>query len=235
MRIAVCDDEAVFLNQLTEYIEKYYSSIDLIVDTFESGEAFLKKLINKPDFYDLIFLDIEMKQLNGIQTARRVREYNKEVLVVFLTSHVEFATDGYEVDAFRFLVKPLQENKLIRTLQDVQKEMDRNRKILIKDSEREILLRYQDIVYLEAQNVNVLIRTLKDFFVIRRTLFQMEEEIKGPSFFRSHRSYIVNIGFVTDYDNKYITMETGEKIIVSRSKSAEFKTAMMNYVRSYGR
>lgn len=235
MRIAVCDDEAVFLKQLTEYIEKYYNSIDLIVDTFESGEVLLKKLINKPDFYDLIFLDIEMKQLDGIQTAKKIREYNKEVLVIFLTSHVEYATDGYEVAAFRFLVKPLQENKLIRALQDVQKEMDRNRKILIKDSDREILLRYQDIVYLEAQNVNVLIRTLNDFFVIRRTLVQMEEEIKGPSFFKSHRSYIVNIGFVIDYDNKYITMETGEKIVVSRSKLADFKMAMMNYVRSYGR
>lgn len=235
MRIAVCDDETVFLKQLTEYLEKYYNSLDLIVDTFEAGEMLLKKLMSKPDCYDLIFLDIEMKQLDGIKTAMKIREYNKEVLVIFLTSHVEFAADGYEVDAFRFLIKPLQEIKLIRALQDVQKELDRNKKLIIKDSEREVVLRFQDIVYLEAQNVNVLIRTLKDSFVVRKTLVQLEEEIKGPTFFRSHRSYIVNVGFVVDYDNKYITMKTGEKIVISRSKLSEFKTAIMSYVRSCGR
>lgn len=235
MRIAVCDDEEVFLIQLRNNIEKYYNSLDLVIDTFESGEDFLKHFIKKTDCYDLIFLDIEMKELNGMQTAMNIRKINSDVLVIFLTSHVEFASDGYEADAFRFLIKPLQENKLIRALGDVQKEMDRNRRILVKDNDKEIMLKHQDIVYIEAQNVNILIRTLNNSYVIRKTLSEIEYEIKGPSFFRTHRSYIVNIGFVTDHNNKCITMQTGERIVISRGKVVEFKAAMLSYVRSCGR
>ncbi|MBX4262824.1 LytTR family DNA-binding domain-containing protein [Clostridium estertheticum] len=235
MKIAVCDDESVFTNQISSYLEKYYHSLDVLIETFQSGEEFLKRFIVHPDHYDLIFLDIEMGGIDGVSTARQIRKCNRQVLIIFLTSHLEFAVDGYEVDAFRFLPKPIQEVKLLRTLTDIQTELDRNKKLLISKGDREILLRYQDIVFLKAQNINVLIRTKQDSYVIRKTLNALENEIEGPVFFSPHRSYVINLSYVADYDKKAITMETGERIALSRNKVSEFRTAMMTYVRICGK
>lgn len=235
MKIAICDDEEIFSLKLQEYLENYYKSIDLIIDKFKSGEDFIKKCTNMDYGYDLVFLDIEMGQLDGIETAKKLREYNKDIIIIFLTSHIEFATYGYEVNAFRFLIKPIQETKLKNALLDVQSEIDANKKIIIKDKDREILLRYTDIVYVEAQNVNINICTMNEKFLIRKTLRKIEEELKGPTFFKCHRSYIVNLAFIADYDNKIITMENGEKINLSRNKFLDFKTSMITYLRSRGR
>lgn len=122
MKIAVCDDEEIFSMKLKKYLEQYYNSIDLIIDVFKSGEDFIRKIKSLTDRYDIVFLDIEMSPIDGIETAKKLRENNKDVIIIFLTSHGEFATDGYEVDAFRFLIKPVQEVKLKRALQDVQKK-----------------------------------------------------------------------------------------------------------------
>ena len=235
MKIAICDDEKIFRGQLQEYLNKYYKSLDTIVESFTSGEKFLEKYMINPNAYELIFMDIEMGELDGINTAKRLREYNSDVIIIFLTSHVELALEGYEVDAFRFLSKPINERKLINALQDVQSEIDRNRKILIKDVEKEVLLKYKDIIYVEAQNVNLRIRTNESEYSIRKSLIQMEKEVEGPSFYKPHRSYLINLGYVVDYTNKVITMETGEKIPLSRNKVTELKEALMLYVKTCGR
>lgn len=235
MRIAICDDDKVFLLKLKQYLENYYKNIDVMIETFNLGEEFIKRSENSNYNYDIIFLDIEMGHIDGIEAAKRIRKNNEDIIIIFLTSHVEFATDGYEVDAFRFLIKPIQESKLRVTLCDIQKKLDINKKILIKDRDRDFLLRYSDIILVEAQNVNIRICTINDEFTIRKTLREFEKEISGLMFFKCHRSYIVNLEFVVDYDNKTITMENNERVLISRNKISEFKTAMMTYIRKCGR
>lgn len=235
MKIAVCDDEKLYRDQLTKYLNIYYKSLDILIEAFSSGEELLEKFNANHNAYELVFMDIEMKKADGISTSRQIREYNQNVIIIFLTSHAEYAPEGYEVDAFRFLLKPVNENKLIHALKDVHDEMDRNKKLLIKDLDREVLLRCRDIVYLEAQNVNVTIRTVESVFTIRKTLMNMEKDLQGPVFYKPHRSYLINLEYVTDYSNKSITMETGENIPLSRNKSGEFKEALLMYVKTCGR
>lgn len=232
MRIAICDDENIFREQLKNYLIKYYRSLDVVIEPFPSGEIFLEAYKKNPQTFELIFMDIEMKQLDGISTAKKLREYNQDVILIFLTSHVEFALEGYEVDAFRFLAKPVNEKKLIGALQDVQCEMDQNKKILIKDFDKEIFVKHKDIISIEAQNVNVNIKTMDNSYVIRKSLQQMEEELKGTMFYKSHRSYLINLGYVADYNNKLITMENGEQIPLSRNKLTELKEALKLYVKT---
>lgn len=235
MKIAICDDEEFFRTKLSQYLYKYYRSLDIIIDSYPSGEKLLDKFKVNSNAYDLIFLDIEMGHLDGIHTAKRIRQYNQDTIIIFLTSHVEYAPEGYEVDAFRFLTKPLMESKLIKALTDVQCERDRNRKLIIRDFDNDVLLPYKDIVYLEAQNVNVYIKTMNKDYTIRKTLGSIGDEIKGPAFYQPHRSYIINLSYVTDYDNKTIIMETGEAIPLSRNKLSEFKEALMLYVKNCGK
>jgi len=235
MKIAICDDEAVFCEQLKHYLKHYYKSLDVSIETFSSGEIFLETYKLDSLAYELIFMDIEMKQLDGIEVARVIREYNRDVILIFLTSHVEYAMDGYEVDAFRFLGKPVSEKKLVEALHDVQRERERNRRLLIKEADKEFMLRHKDIVSIEAQNVMIHIKTMDHSYVIRKKLLHMEEEVEGTVFYKPHRSYLINLGFVTNYNNKGITMENGDVIPLSRNKLAELKRALMLYVKTCGR
>ncbi|OYP58651.1 hypothetical protein CG709_00650, partial [Lachnotalea glycerini] len=148
---------------------------------------------------------------------------------------LEYAMDGYEVDAFRFLAKPVSQIKLKVALQDVQNEINRNKKMLIKDFDKEILIKYRDIVTIEAQNVNISIHTMNDFYLIRKTLAKMEEEVKGTMFYKPHRSYLINLGYIMHYTNKLITMENGDLIPLSRNKLKELKDALIFYVKICGK
>ncbi|PXV91521.1 LytTR family two component transcriptional regulator [Lachnotalea glycerini] len=235
MKIAICDDEKIFREQLKNYLYQYYKSLDVVIEGFSSGESFLTVYQSNPQAYELIFMDIEMETLDGIKTAKKIRDFNREVILIFLTSHLEYAMDGYEVDAFRFLAKPVSQIKLKVALQDVQNEINRNKKMLIKDFDKEILIKYRDIVTIEAQNVNISIHTMNDFYLIRKTLAKMEEEVKGTMFYKPHRSYLINLGYIMHYTNKLITMENGDLIPLSRNKLKELKDALIFYVKICGK
>ena len=109
IKIAVCDDEKYFINEITEILENYLekSGITYDIDSFNSGEKFieLKEGINR---YNVIFLDISMNDLDGMQVARRVREINKDVYIVFVTAFANFMADGYKVDAVRYILKNIE-------------------------------------------------------------------------------------------------------------------------------
>ena len=153
MRIAICDDEEIFRRSVCEKINEIYKDdIDMVLRIFERGETLIKDFKENDSAYDIIFLDIEMENINGIDTARNIRKINTDVLIAFLTSHEEFAKDGYEVNAFRYLSKPIREDKLIECIENAKKICDGAKKIIIKYKDEEIILKATNIIYLEAQN-----------------------------------------------------------------------------------
>jgi DNA-binding LytR/AlgR family response regulator len=234
MRIAICEDEQIFGEQLKKYLNNHYNSLDVWIDLFSSGEIFLETFRMKPEEFDIIFMDIEMKQLDGITTARRIREYNRDVILIFLTSHLECAVEGYEVDAFRFLTKPVNKEKLVETLQDIERELNNN-KILIKCEDRELLIDRNDIISIEARNVTLVIKTTSQFYEIRKTLCSMEEELQESIFYKPHRSFLIHLGHVVSYSTNEIIMSNGERIPISRNKLKGLKEALMVYIKIWGK
>lgn len=113
MKIAICDDDLVLNRKLHQFIFETYHDIDLRIDEYRSGEEFLQKISTSKLTYDLLLLDIEMDKVNGITVAKELKQLSPKTFVVFITSHDEFATVGYEVSAFRYLIKPINKNKLI--------------------------------------------------------------------------------------------------------------------------
>ena len=153
MRIAVCDDEEKYRVHVKTELEKIVNSIDVVIDSFAQGEDLLKKIENKP--YDIIFLDIEMPTMDGITIAKKIREQSENMELVFLTNHVEYALEGYEVNALRYLTKPVNPVKLQEVISYMIKR-EKNRKIIWvknKDCEEKILV--TDIIFMEAQNQKV--------------------------------------------------------------------------------
>lgn len=234
MKIAICDDEIDFQKNLRKKLEDHYSVLEVEIEMFLSGKDFLDRFEKEPLVFQMIFMDIEMPSLNGIEISKRIREINQSVPIIFLTSHTELAMEGYEVDAFRFLDKPLRMDKLVKALQAFDNLRLLNSKIEIKDGERTVLINWVEIQYVRSENVYTKIYMDNAQYLIRKKLSDLEKQIPNQLFYRPHRSYLINLGFVKSFDTKKIIMLNGYEIPLSRGKRNEFNTSMMNYLRILG-
>ncbi len=229
MRIAVCDDEPQYRQQAVQAIHECTRSLDVLTDIFGSGNAFLQAFQKHP--YDLVFLDIEMPEIDGISLARKLRELNRDVPIVFLTSHIEYALEGYEVNALRYLTKPIQSEKLHELLGYVMERMQEQRTLWLKTDMGEERVLVKDILYLEAQNQNILIRTAKWDYLVRYNLGEYEKELSEDGFFRIHRGYLVSLRHVKSLGKHELTLSNSTVLPVSRTKEKSLKEALFQYIR----
>lgn len=228
MRIAVCDDEEKYINDIAARIYKQLGENDLTLHTFSDGHELLDTADVKP--YDLVFLDIEMPAMDGITLAKELRKKNSSTYIVFLTGHVEYAIEGYEVNALRYLTKPVQEDKLNDVLAYVIKEKQSRKQLVIKTDGEEIRIDAADIIYMEAQNKYVMIYTTKGEYLVRYNLADFEEELKDYGVMRVHRSYLVSLSKVRKIGSADCTMAKNYNVPVSRSNIKPLKDALLTYL-----
>ena len=233
MRIAVCDDEERFREQERELIDKLAGSMDVVVDAYSDGRKLLEAFDKKP--YDVLFLDIEMPAMDGITLAKKLRERSDSIYIVFLTGHVEYALEGYEVNALRYLTKPVQEDKLREVLRFVMDKSTSKRQLLIKEDGEETLINVADIIYFEAQNQYVMIYTTDGEHLVRYNIGDFEEQLKSDGFFRVHRGYLISLAKVKKLVKSDVLMEGADSEIslpVSRSNIKPLKEALYAYVEN---
>lgn len=151
LHIAICDDDLILSKTLYQFIFETYRDIDLFIDQYHSGEEFLNKVVSSNKTYDLLLLDIEMDKISGIAVAKELKKLSPKTYIVFITSHDEFATVGYEVSAFRYLVKPIKKAKLIEAIEAVKTELLSQKSITVQNREGEYVIPISDILCLEAK------------------------------------------------------------------------------------
>lgn len=229
MRIAVCDDEPQYRQQAVQAIHECTRSLDILTDVFENGNDFLQSFRKNP--YDLIFLDIEMPETDGISLARKLRELSRDVPIVFLTSHIEYALEGYEVNALRYLTKPIRSEKLQELLDYVQERLQEQRTLWLKTDMGEERVLVKEILYLEAQNQNILIRTAERDYLVRYNLGEYEKELSEDGFFRIHRGYLVALRHIKSLGRHEVTLSGSTILPVSRTKEKALKEALFQYIR----
>lgn len=228
MRIAVCDDEEKYIRDIAARIVKQLGDDDLTLHTFTDGHELLDTADVKP--YDLVFLDIEMPAMDGITLAKELRKKNASTYIVFLTGHVEYAIEGYEVNALRYLTKPVQEDKLTDVLSYVLKEKQARKQLVIKTDGEEIRIDAADIIYMEAQNKYVMIYTTKGEYLVRYNLADFEDELKDYGILRVHRSYLVSLSKVKKIGSADCTLAKNYNVPVSRSNIRPLKDALLTYL-----
>lgn len=229
MRIAICDDEPQCRQQAVQAIHECTRSLDILTDVFESGSLFLQSFQKIP--YDLVFLDIEMPEIDGISLARKLREWSRDVPIVFLTSHIEYALEGYEVNALRYLTKPIRSEKLQELLDYVQERIQEQRTLWLKTDMGEERVLVKEILYLEAQNQNILIRTAERDYLVRYNLGEYEKELSADGFFRIHRGYLVSLRHIKSLGRHEVTLSGSTILPVSRTKEKALKEALFQYIR----
>ncbi|MBR3278002.1 MAG: response regulator transcription factor [Lachnospiraceae bacterium] len=228
MRIAICDDEELYRVQLKTVLDRLLINDDYNIDTFSDGNILYEAFSGSP--YDLVFLDIEMPAVDGITLARKLREKSDSVFIVFLTSHIEYALEGYEVNALRYLTKPVDINKLKDVIKHVQDSQGKARQILIKEDGAEIPVDVGDIIYMEAMDKNVRIVTCRGEYNIRYNIGDFEEELKNDGFFRIHRGYLISLSKIKKLVKNDVVMEGDITLPVSRSNLKPLKDAFYSYV-----
>lgn len=226
MKIAICDDEPVFLKQVYDDLWQQpdcsvecFSSPLALLDSFEAGRR-----------YDVLFLDMLMSPLNGIELAKKIRESDRSAILVFLTVCLDYAPAGYEVDAFRYLLKPVTKDDLLRVMRDIYAKLNASQTLLFKTPECELLLRPQELQYLKADNKNTLVYHKDDVITLRKSLNELEAMLPPPFFFRIHRKYIVNLTYVREFDEARLTLSCGQTFPVSRRRSRDFRRAVNAYI-----
>lgn len=228
VRIAICDDEEKYRITLKTILDKLLANIDYNIDTFDDGNNLYEAFSGTT--YDLVFLDIEMPAVDGITLAKKIRSRSENVFIVFLTSHIEYALEGYEVNALRYLTKPVDIEKLKEVIRYVQEKQGSSRQIIIKEDGEEILIDINDVIYMESMNQNVRIVTAKGEHVIRYNIGDFEDHLKNDGFFRIHRGYLISLSKVKKLTKNDVIMEGEEALPVSRSNLRPLKEALYSYV-----
>ena len=234
MTICYCEDESAQAKAFAIKIDQWAKNKNTVVrtDLFECAEEYLFKA--EQNAYDVIFLDISMRGQNGMELARQIREKEKDVILVFVTSDASYVFDGYEVGAYRYLMKPVDEEKLWEILDyaRMQKEVEEENYILVKKDSQSVRVNLKDIIYIEAQKhyVNLCMEN-KESINIKTAFTELLQETqeKSDTILLTHRSYAVNIEKVVRIERTECVLSDSSVIPVSRSFYKEVNEAFIKY------
>ena len=235
MKIAICEDNIDEFNIIHKYIMNWAdeNNININVDKFQSAESFLFEWTDY-NKYDVIFLDIKMKKISGIELSNLIREKNKSIDIVFTTGIFDYALHGYKVDAIQYLLKPIKQDDIHLCLNKVLNRIEHSNNLsqfmVIQTSKEIIKLNYDEIYYFDMFSPNIIIYTLKDKIILRKAISDIEKDIKCNSFIRCHRSYIVNLKYVKSISKNTIILENGINIPLSRNKYKEVNNYFIKYL-----
>lgn len=232
IRIAIVDDEKVIREHIKNLIEDKH--VECLIDTYSTGEALLQ--VDK--CYDIVFLDIQMDGMNGIDTARILRQKTEHTVLVFITGVKEYVFDAFDVAAFHYLIKPIDEQKFAdvfkRAVLEVgKKKQQANEQLFVKTRYRNITLEQNDVLYIESRGKKVEIHTKTEVIDAYAGIGELEKQLK-QNFYRCHRGYLVNLAFITEYSNDSITLNNSESIILAKEKYGEFVKVYMRYLKNGG-
>ena len=229
--IAICDDDNEVLKDIKARLLQYKK--DYEKDLFNSG----RQLLQSDKIYDLIFLDIEMPEIDGMQVASELRERKYDGHIVFLTSHTEFMPNAFKVRAFRFLNKPIADADFEETLKESEKEIVNNKKIVVHTTEGTRILNLKDIIFIESSRnyTNICVRNDNGSgIIVRKSLGEWMNVLGNEHFYQVHKSYIIALRYIDAIDNSQISLKHTElRIAVSKRKVVEVKEVFLTYVRKY--
>nr|WP_315020304.1 LytTR family DNA-binding domain-containing protein [uncultured Aminipila sp.] len=230
IKIVVCDDEEIMVSQLSNKIRTYMKNTNYSSQVFSFSNA--KALLKSNDGYDIVFLDIQMEGMSGIEAAHKMRKSGSESYIVFVTVLKECVYDAFEVEASDYLLKPIEDERFIRTMDRILHYIEDRGKasLTIQKSAGYKSIRFADIFYCEVINRKIYIYTKQGMIDYYFKIEELERQLE-THFIRCHRSYLVNLQYVCGYENGMAQLENGEKIPVSRSRQQSFVKSVLSYMK----
>ena len=223
LNIAICDDEKYIVSQINSLLQLLSDEKgnEINVDTFYDGIALAEKIYSGVR-YDIIYLDIEMKAQNGVETARRIRIMDEKVLIIYVTNHESFAKEAFEVSAYRFITKPIDDFMFKKYYFDACKELN-PRYFQYQYNKISYRILIDDILYFQSDKRVTYIITNDRIEKYYGKLRDIENGLKnaGVKFYRTHQSFLVNPKYVKKY--YYNTMELTDGTVLTISENRRKK------------
>lgn len=226
MKILLCDDDSVFLEKIERKVTEFGKKNNVKMQITLAGTV---QELNKLDCskYDVAFLDIDMGKITGLDIARRIREYRKDTIIVFITNYLEYAPEGYEVQAFRYLLKLSLDEKIENTLQEIITcYNEQHREVTFEINGESIDVPLKQIAYIEASHRIMMMHLIgaeKKTYQFYATMEALEKELSPVGFLRIQKSYLVNMDCIQRLQCDHTELKDGTTLRVSKKNYAEIK------------
>ena len=233
MRILICDDDILVTNQLQHYIKTFFEMRGMKcpeLACFSNGESLLADKGDK----DILFLDIEMPGINGIYVGNELKKANEKLIIFIVTSYPEYLDDAMRFHVFRYLSKPLNQQRLFRNMKDaLDLYHSITFKVPIEIRQGVYTLPASSIIMVEAQGRNVTVHTATHDFESVHNMQYWLELLPKNCFFQTHRSFIVNLEHISDFDRTLVHLSGGLfQAYLTKRKYSAFKEAYLLYLES---
>lgn len=231
IRIAIVEDEernrAALVANLRRYEQEHGQTFEIA--TFTDGREILAKY--RP-IYDIVFLDIQMEHVDGMTAAKRIREVDQEVVLVFITNSPQYAIGGYQVAALSYLLKPVPYNALAEELDRCLAQVKKRERgfVMLTSGTEKHRVNVSDIVFVESIKHRLIVHSTDREYSLVGSLTAMEEELAEKDFFRSNSCYLVNLRHVTGVQQSSCIMQGGHDLTISRPRKKAFLAALSDYV-----
>ncbi|MBP3250343.1 MAG: response regulator transcription factor [Ruminococcus sp.] len=231
MIIAICDDERIFRERLVQLIRLYSAESGVPVEycTFSSG----KELLGSERSFDVIILDYMMDGINGIDTIKEIRARSQSARIIFASSYPDIVFESIKYNIFRFLVKPVEKDKLFEALDSAVKEMSDLRRILLRDmdGDRNVSVLERDIIYAQADNVYSIVTAGDCAYRYMNSISSLQNALDPARFCRTNRSFLVNMDQIASYTKSEILLKNGHRALISRGRFKDFQSRYFAFLR----
>lgn len=229
MLIGICEDDEKFrkmlYNDVIRFMREYGREDEVYM--YPSAESLLK---DSDKEFDLLLLDVEMQGMNGMKLASEIREKDKNVLFIFITAYINYAPEGFVVSAFRYMIKPISYEQLVRELIAAENVLKSKKRvhIVLQENGKNVYVRGEDIYYIESERNN-LVYVLSDRTIINKGT--MKEILKklNQQFCQVHRSYVINLAQIKGREKHDLVMADGHRIPISKYRMQQFEQQYTNY------
>lgn len=233
MRILICDDDIKIAKQLEKILHSFFQRNSLKIPEiviYDNGEDLLKD----SDTKDIVFLDIEMPGISGIYVGNELKKANENVIILIVTSYAEYLDEAMRFHVFRYLSKPLDKQRIFRNMKDALELYNTSvTKIPIETKSGVYIVPATDIIFIEAHSHKVTVHTLKKDYESVYNMKYWLEQLNMPCFFSSHRSFIVNLKHVSNFDHSLIRLHNDQfEAYLTRRKYTQFKDTYLLYLES---
>lgn len=229
MKIAVCDDDIRFAGKIEELWESCTENPEC--DVFLSAEELLREICETGERYPIYILDIEMKEINGMEAAAKIREQDQNALIIFMTSHAEKMSEAFDVNAFHYLIKPIDEEKAREVFLRAVRKLESDKKFFTFQTGRQShIVAYDNIRYFESRGRKVRIHTEDKVYDYYGTLKEVMKSLEEGHFAQVHQAYIVHLNYIENLDREQVQLRGDVSVPISRTYRKEFLNVYQKYV-----
>lgn len=235
MKIGICDDDSFFIREIEDRLSSFYTEEDAFdISRFSSAEKLLE-YYKSSESLDIIFIDIEMKGINGIEAAEKIREISPETIIIFVSGYSDYIFEAFRIEALHFLVKPINDEEFTEVFTRAMKKYTSvNASIILKWESTRNKISINKISYVEGYRRHLTVHTANADFEAVGKISEIYEVLKPHGFVRVHQGFAVNMNYIKSFNMNEVELTDGSRLPISVRKKQEALRAYDIFIRKWG-